>query len=274
MCNATCAGAALMTWRASLQRPRCDNLLSSPSVMPRSISTAHAASRARDRDAEPRGRSGRLRGAVAEAPSTPSPPASRLRHRTSSTENLVNAARLVRSESQKQLLQHAQLLATGACTRGPEVPSAPAPDRWASAALLGGILPPGVTQATIHGKWSSPPWWRQAACCTRCVSGLFCAAWGLGWEQLSPATRPRSRAWRPPTSHTAGTASARCSCWSRCAACLPTGARAGLPVRFHACALCPRLTPPPPPGQLGAHKQVPVLLGPPHGDGVHLPEVR
>ena len=82
--------------------------------MPRAVSTAHAASRARDRDVEPRGRA---RGACSEAPSTPSPPASRLRKRVSSTENLVNAARLVRSESQKQLLQHAQLLATGACAR-------------------------------------------------------------------------------------------------------------------------------------------------------------
>ena len=190
MCNAKCWRCADDVTRQS-GRPRCDNFLSSPSAMPRSISTAHAASRARDRDAEPRGRSGRLRGAVAEAPSTPSPPASRLRHRTSSTENLVNAARLVRSESQKQLLQHAQLLATGACTRGPEVPSAPAPDSWASAALLGGILPPGVTQATIPGKWSSPPWWRQAACCTRCVSGLFCAAWGPGLgAALTPHAPP------------------------------------------------------------------------------------
>jgi hypothetical protein len=82
--------------------------------MPRALS-AHAAARARDRGVKTTAPEA-CEQEDALAPRTPA--ASSLRKRTSSTENLVAAARLVRSESQKQLLQHAQMLATGASTSG------------------------------------------------------------------------------------------------------------------------------------------------------------
>jgi hypothetical protein len=195
--------------------------------MPRALS-AHAAARARDRSVKTTAPEA-CEQEDALAPRTPA--ASSLRKRTSSTENLVAAARLVRSESQKQLLQHAQMLATGASTSGalgcvslvPSARSAPlccvcnlaccvSHARWRRRLSVGGgVLGRGRSvELAVRGACRHPP----CAPRPRDTSG----------HPLTSAPTRGSRASRPPTSHTTGTTLAPSSASSRSAACPRTGA--------------------------------------------------